>query len=673
MAYKTPGVYVQEIALLPPSVAEVATAIPAFIGYTQLITSVSGRDLTNVPVRISSLIEYQSIFGGAYQQKTYTVTVKGKQISNIEPDKRYMLYTSMMQYFDNGGGPCYIVSVGAYGDAIAFDDIKGGIDAVKAYDEPTLILFPDAVLLLNASNEPDKVNFGQLQNYALDVCAKLQDRFSIFDVLEGDKPKDPAASFDPIADFRDQTGINNLNYGAVYYPWIITSYGIDVDFRQLVFLDGNNANAVISPANYNTGFSVNDAEKTLVDDLAAKIADTDTVLGEVFSSQADKDSLRLNGIAEITGQLGAFAADAAKNLPAPNKPDTKLAAYMDLLASVATAFPKAENDISASSPLAKDIEKLKADTKLQQALVALIAIEKNTKVGNILTGRTASTHYTQFSAVSDWLGGESFGSVAKTNTAYNNASLVVNVASIINDLAGPVTTLLASLSALINAALFYESQAEQALFTGHSFFGGVSQAVTASMRTIPPSGAVAGVYAAVDAARGVWKAPANVSLNNVIGPAVKIDNIDQDDMNVTSTGKSVNAIRAFAGKGTLVWGARTLAGNDNEWRYVPVRRFFIMVEESVKNATYPFVFENNDANTWTKLRMMVQNFLTLQWRAGALQGAKPEDAFYVHVGLNETMTADDILNGLLIVEIGMAVVRPAEFIILRFSHKMQEN
>lgn len=193
------------------------------------------------------------------------------------------------------------------------------------------------------------------------------------------------------------------------------------------------------------------------------------------------------------------------------------------------------------------------------------------------------------------------------------------------------------------------------------------------MSTIPPSGAIAGVYANVDGTRGVWKAPANVSLNNVIGPAVKIDNSDQDDMNVTATGKSINAIRAFAGRGTLVWGARTLAGNDNEWRYIPVRRFFIMVEESVKKATYPFVFENNDANTWTKVRVMIQNFLTLQWRAGALQGAKPEDAFFVHVGLNETMTALDILEGRMIVEIGMAVVRPAEFIILRFSHKMQES
>ncbi len=178
----------------------------------------------------------------------------------------------------------------------------------------------------------------------------------------------------------------------------------------------------------------------------------------------------------------------------------------------------------------------------------------------------------------------------------------------------------------------------------------------------------------VDRERGVWKAPANVSLTAVKGPAINITHEDQENLNVdTVAGKSVNAIRAFTGKGTLVWGSRTLAGNDNEWRYIPVRRFFIMVEESVKKATEQFVFEPNDANTWVKIRAMIENFLFLQWRAGALAGAKQEHAFYVRIGLGQTMTAQDILEGRMNVEIGMAAVRPAEFIILKFSHKMQES
>jgi phage tail sheath protein FI len=205
-------------------------------------------------------------------------------------------------------------------------------------------------------------------------------------------------------------------------------------------------------------------------------------------------------------------------------------------------------------------------------------------------------------------------------------------------------------------------------------YNAVKQFVNTATVTLPPSGGVAGVYARVDNARGVWKAPANASLLNVIEPSIKITNDLNDGLNIdTTSGKSVNAIRNFTGKGTLVWGARTLAGNDNEYRYVPVRRFLIFAEESIKKATAFFVFESNDANTWVKVRSMIESFLTRQWRDGALAGAKPEDAFFVKVGLNQTMSAQDILDGYMIVEIGLAIVRPAEFIVLRFAQKMQES
>ena len=157
---------------------------------------------------------------------------------------------------------------------------------------------------------------------------------------------------------------------------------------------------------------------------------------------------------------------------------------------------------------------------------------------------------------------------------------------------------------------------------------------------LPPSSLIAGIYADVDNSRGVWKAPANVNVASVVQPTLLVSSEFQQDLNVdTLAGKSVNAIRAFLGKGTLVWGARTLAGNDNEWRYVNVRRFFNFVEESVKKATERFVFEPNDANTWVRVQAMIENFLTVLWRQGALQGVKPEHAFYVAVGLGKTMTA----------------------------------
>ncbi|MFN9693415.1 MAG: phage tail sheath family protein [Synechococcaceae cyanobacterium] len=190
---------------------------------------------------------------------------------------------------------------------------------------------------------------------------------------------------------------------------------------------------------------------------------------------------------------------------------------------------------------------------------------------------------------------------------------------------------------------------------------------------LPPSPAIAGVITSTDRERGVWKAPANVSLQAVIAPSVQVTDEQQALLNIdATTGKSVNVIRSFAGKGTLVWGARTLAGNDNEWRYISVRRLFITIEESVKKSTSFAVFEANDTSTWLKVKGMIDSYLYSLWERGALRGSKAEEAYFVNVGLNKTMTQDDILNGRLIVEIGLAAVRPAEFIILRFSHKLAQ-
>ncbi|HMF72527.1 MAG TPA: phage tail sheath C-terminal domain-containing protein, partial [Flavitalea sp.] len=189
---------------------------------------------------------------------------------------------------------------------------------------------------------------------------------------------------------------------------------------------------------------------------------------------------------------------------------------------------------------------------------------------------------------------------------------------------------------------------------------------------LPASSSVVGKYAEVDNSRGVWKAPANVNLDFVDSPEFLVTHKEQEDLNVDNVaGKSINVIRTFTGRGAaVVWGARTLAGNDNEWRYIPVRRFFNMVEESTKNATEQFVFEPNDLNTWIRVKSMISNYLTQQWKAGALQGTTTAEAFFIKVGLGETMTEVDIWEGRMIVEIGMAVVRPAEFIILKFMHKM---
>lgn len=189
---------------------------------------------------------------------------------------------------------------------------------------------------------------------------------------------------------------------------------------------------------------------------------------------------------------------------------------------------------------------------------------------------------------------------------------------------------------------------------------------------ITPSAAVAGAIVSSDHTVGVWQAPANVSLACIKDVTVNVTNEMQEDLNVPESGKAINAIRRFSGKGILIWGARTLDALSNEWRYISVRRLFNYIEESIQKSTSWAMFQPNVTNTWVKLKSQISNFLTTLWRAGAMAGATPEEAFFVNVGKDVTMTQDDINNGNLIIQVGIAAVRPAEFIILEFSHKVQQ-
>ena len=178
---------------------------------------------------------------------------------------------------------------------------------------------------------------------------------------------------------------------------------------------------------------------------------------------------------------------------------------------------------------------------------------------------------------------------------------------------------------------------------------------------IPPSGSVMGIYARSDNSRGVYKAPANEVLRACVGLDVQFDKGEQDILNP----KGVNLIRRFPGQGIRVWGART-AGSDGTWKYINVRRLFIFLEESIKKNTDWVVFEENNEELWMRVQRIIEVFLREVWRSGGLAGSSPEEAFYVNIG-RDTMTQEEIDNGHLICIIGVAPVKPAEFIIFRIT------
>ncbi|MBV1923952.1 MAG: hypothetical protein KUG68_08000, partial [Flavobacteriaceae bacterium] len=222
--YKTPGVYVEEISKFPPSVAQVETAIPAFIGYTEKAIK-KGESLTNDPTRITSLLEYETYFGTAKQETTITVNINDtvingtlqRDVTVAQPTtpSPYLMYYSMQIYFANGGGPCFIVSVNNYdaggANTVAFSDLTDGLDLLEKEDEPTLIVFPDAKAL-------GEVDFYSLYQNALLQCNDMQDRFTIIDTHTSEDTIDAAQ----VVRDRISLGKDYLKYGAVYFPYLET-------------------------------------------------------------------------------------------------------------------------------------------------------------------------------------------------------------------------------------------------------------------------------------------------------------------------------------------------------------------------------------------------------------------------------------------------------------------
>lgn len=190
--------------------------------------------------------------------------------------------------------------------------------------------------------------------------------------------------------------------------------------------------------------------------------------------------------------------------------------------------------------------------------------------------------------------------------------------------------------------------------------------VTNREKLAPPGGHIAGIYSRSDIEHGVHKAPANETMRGIVGLQRDITKGEQDILNP----KGINCIRSFQGRGIRVWGARTCS-SDPEWKYVNVRRLFLYIEQSLEEGTQWAVFEPNDKDLWARIRQSTENFLKTVWREGGLQGSTADEAFFVRCG-EETMTQDDIDNGRLIVEIGIAPVKPAEFVVFRIAQDTSE-
>lgn len=400
---------------------------------------------------------------------------------------------------------------------------------------------------------------------------------------------------DPVSDFRSNLGMNYLQYGAAYYPWIITTLPHRIDY-----------DAIVEGTYTRNGNTVNDIKVLFNSEIVSAIQKMDidiatkTTLVPPVAGNINNRGL-LQGYA--TGLYDYFkkffdlsftddtAANAAKSIHDKQvTPDSTFHRLLKILHGYNCHSQAPKSEASPETP------------EWNKPLIP----NDFTSDFSPLTFPDPADH---------------------GNEIHVTPSTALNAAADFQSLSGQIERLVADFYAALTAV---RKSRTDTLAEVDVVYKGIVNAVARQSLILPPSGAVAGVYATVDRERGVWKAPANVGLKEVKAPAVNVTDEMQERLHTdVDSGKSV------------------------------------------KKSTAQFVSEPNNANTWVKVRGMIEDFLYLKWKEGALAGTQPKEAFFVRVGLGQTMTAQDILNGYMCVEIGIAVMRPAEFIIQKFSLKMQ--
>ena len=728
---KTPGVYIEETEAFPKSVTGVEAVVPAFIGFTQKIPEGYNPEHPEA-YRVESLAEYVARFGKATEECELTFgahqSVTSVERSNTE--QAQTTYYAMQLFFANGGGRCYVVSIGAEAKRNKTELFTGALDALK--DDTlgvTLLAFPDAACFLD---DPSKV-----YQAALAQCGKLKNRFVLLDVPYEKKDL-----------FREYLGTQYLEYGAAYTPFLDTTLNLLQEGEN-----GETSMRIAGTARFsNRGVTSISPEQTGLEISRGQLVEEETPkvelsVGKSFKAKSSPATLIASG---------CLPSDIQAGDPITQGEDPSQWAFVDCPGTANTDLREFELSavdelvLTGDHDMAGALEPTKAFSALTQVVVkaAAIAVGDGAPFPATLTNEGATL---EVEANTKWNGaprelkieekGErprlclktpldetQISLMAKENKFYSaqvndtvrvvfqptstgqqaaKPKLVFQVVSLETGIEGNCATLSVTLpndgalntdvtkawdekdEGAKNGFVLKTAEGEPTPITvpggtptllkkdgivtlwdlkstRRDLYNPLKAALAGKrVKHLPPSGAIAGIYAAMAAERGVWQAPANVSLSEVLGPSETITDAVQEDLNKPQSGKAINAIRLFPGRGPLVWGARTLDGTSNDWRYIGVRRLFIYVESSLKAALRAYVFEPNTAMTWLKVQAMCESFLEILWRQGALTGGAPNEAYRVDVGPGSDG------GGTMVVSVALAPVRPAEFIVLNITQTMQ--
>ena len=618
---KTPGVYIQELDAFGNSVVPVATAVPAFIGYTEQ-TSFNGKSLLNKAVKVTSLAEFLTIFGKTAPQVQYSITAA------ILPER----LDALQKVIDNSAKGLEAANAAlTKAGTNATQDQKDAVAAAKAANtnaaaalktaqaDPNIKALLDAQKALAANTDPAKA---------------------------GDLEKTVKA-----AQLTIDTMTANADFAANGYAYTIAPTTINYRMYSSIkfFYENGGGDCYVMTIG---GYDYSKSAITDTTDFMNAIA--------LLKKETEPTMLVIPDVVEIMDPTA----------------DPGSATYLQ--DKYANAYSLQNEMINHCGEMMNRVAILDIPGGYSEPLVGTTSVEQFRNSVEPLDPKFnsyAAAYYPWLHTTVYQTSEISSGNISKKS--YNQLTDLLNIeftdsSGVLNPKMSKVISAFSS-DPKANPPQTSVEKANLILQNLSKSYQLLTAAIMANMNLMAPSAGMAGIYTSVDNNEGVWVAPANVGIQSTISPAIKIDHEAQEDLNMPLDGKSICAIRAFTGRGNLVWGARTLDGNSNDWRYVNVRRTLIYVEQSVKDAAKTYVFAPNDASTWVAVRSMISNFLTGLWSQGGLVGPKPADAFSVSVGLGSTMTADDILNGIMKVAVKVAVSHPAEFIEITFQQEMQKG
>lgn len=654
-------------------IESVPTAIPAFVGYTRRTEDGGGSSYINVPTLINSLSGFEERFGGAPDFRFSLESCKSdeadyelsgqffKWVPSHKTRKKeysnFYLYQSLQFYFANGGGQCYIVPVGSYESFTleegvlslvpqkvlttpSADDLIGGISALGAdlSPSPTLILLPDAQLL-------DQEDCFRVQQEALLHCEVMADRIALFDIWGADREENGMESVEA---FREGIGSGSLEFGVAYFPWVKT--------------------LLVKPESVSWYNMFNAAS------LLPELFPGQRALGELKQLAADLDAIKLYlrvppPQSSDKGWINwgeMFHDNAARSEDPRSGPAWKVGVLLkmwDMLLDLAIEkkFPTGRVRINNDEITAYVFTLINPAGPLAYYLGQIFLYDQEFPEGAVgkMTAQVLAKYEIQPPA--------SEGKVYPVVDTEDARTRMEEFLGMIFQI------FFQAVESIVDNTQTLLAKKNEAFAGSHPYYRNLMQSLSEAANILPVTAGLAGILVENDALKGVWNAPTNVNMKKVAATCVPITNKEQEKLNRDPVGgKSVNAIRSFFGRGAAtVYGARSLAGNHPDFRYLPDKRTLIYIERSIAQTLPTLAKLPSNEDTWGEIKRICKRFLKRIWRARGLQGDTKEEAYDIQVGLGETMTQADIDAGKLKLKIFVAPAVPTEFVVMEFEQEME--